>query len=297
MAEEPVAPLAPGGGNTKPPLKKRICAAIKWCFTWNHYPVDWVALMAPALVGAMWRGMKEIGDEKSTPHIQGYVLFPAKVRPAGFRGIPKVIHWEKMKGTIDENEEYCTKNLQKGKTVHSHLQNYQQVDLKLYGNIKPKRKMKFPPMDLWWEKDILKTIEEEPDDRTIWWYWSENGNLGKTTFCKYLTFHHDAIPLSGKGADVRNGVCTYLKDKGKVPELCVFPIPRSFDSSYLSYEAIENIKDMYFYSGKYEGGVVCGPCPHLFVFANFEPDQERMSSDRWKIINIDEQKNASSDEW
>ena len=160
-------------------------------------------------------------------------------------------------------------------------------DYKLYNGAKLPREIKFPVMDKDWELEVLDIIKTEPDDRTIYWYWSENGNLGKTTFCKYLTVKHGAIPLSGKGADVRNGVCTYLKDKGETPELCVFPIPRSFSSEYVSYEAIENIKDMYFYSGKYEGGAVCGPCPHLFVFANFAPDESRMSADRWCVRNID----------
>lgn len=281
-----VAPVAPEGGVILDPPKKRIAPSKRWVFTWNNYTADWLALLAPAFKKAKWRAEKEMGDEKFTPHLQGYVEFEKKVRPAGYLGIPKEIHWKKMRGSMEENEEYCTK--EEHLDVHT-VENWQQIDLVKYGNIKPRRQMKFPEMNKKWEMSILEEIAKDPDDRTIWWYWSTQGNLGKTTFCKYLTVNHDAIPLSGKGADVRNAVCTYLKDRGQVPELCVFPIPRSFDSTYLSYEAIENIKDMYFYSGKYEGGVVCGPSPHLFVFANFEPDVEKMSIDRWKIINIDEE--------
>lgn len=138
----------------------------------------------------------------------------------------------------------------------------------------------------WWEKEILEKIKEEPDDRTIWWYWEPEGLAGKTQLCKYLTVHHGAIPVSGKGADVRNAICTHLKDTGTCPDLVVFPIPKCYNLEYLSYEALENVKDMYFYSGKYEGGVVCGPNPHVFVFANEEPDYSRMSSDRWKVVEI-----------
>jgi len=101
---------------------------------------------------------------------------------------------------------------------------------------------------------------------------------------------YGAIALSGKGNDVRNGVVNYMKENGQTPELVVFPIPRSHNVDYVSYEALENIKDMYFYSGKYEGGMVCGNCPHLIVFANQPPDTFKCSMDRWKIVNIDSDK-------
>ena len=31
----------------------------------------------------------------------------------------------------------------------------------------------FPEMDLWWEMEILEVIKNDPDDRTIYWYWSD----------------------------------------------------------------------------------------------------------------------------
>lgn len=43
---------------------------------------------------------------------------------------------------------------------------------------------------------------------------------------------------------------------------------------------------MLFYSGKYEGGMVCGPSPHLCIFANERPDLIKLSSDRWKVFEI-----------
>lgn len=269
--------MAPGEGNTisSPSSSNggkvaRVAPSKRWCFTWNNYPNDWVAPLAPTLDGSEWIGVPEVG-ESGTPHIQGYVEFPVKVRPVGYKGCPREIHWEKCRGNRQQNIAYCTKDGVEGKK----------------GTLKVPRQIQLINPDLWWEKKILETIEKDPDDRTIYWYWSEGGKVGKTSFCKYLTVKHGAIPVSGKGADVRNAVCTYLKDRGEVPEIVVFPIPRSFNLEYLSYEALENIKDMYFYSGKYEGGVVCGPSPHVFIFANEEPDIGRISHDRWKIIKID----------
>ena len=43
---------------------------------------------------------------------------------------------------------------------------------------------------------------------------------------------------------------------------------------------------MFFFSGKYEGGMVCGPNPHVLIFANDEPDTHKMSADRWIIKEL-----------
>lgn len=265
---DPAVPAKTEEGNTKPPQKKQISPARYWCFTWNKYPKNYYDLIDPVFQDHKWIVGEEVG-ESGTPHLQGYIEFDKKKRPASL-GLPKQIHWEKCKGNRLQNVRYCSK------------------EGKFCGNLRPPREVRFPVMDKQWEKDILNIIKSEPDDRTIHWYWSEQGNMGKTTFTKYMMAKHEAIVLSGKGADVRNGALTWLKDKGYYPEICIFPIPRSFNSDYLSYEAIENVKDACFYSGKYEGGAVCEPCPHLFVFANFPPDESRMSADRWVIRNIDE---------
>merc|ERR1711924_560248 len=156
-------------------------------------------------------------------------------------------------------------------------------------NFKPPRALKvLDDSQLYdWQKGVIDIINTEPDDRTLYWIWSATGNVGKTTFSKYLTHKFGAVQLGGKAADVKNGIVTYINDKGTEPEIILIPIPRSFKTDYLSYEGIENAKDMYFYSGKYEGGQVCGNCPHVFIFANIPPEEEKMSKDRWKVWQID----------
>ena len=68
---------------------------------------------------------------------------------------------------------------------------------------------------------------------------------------------------------MKNGVIQYkINNDDCEPELIVINLPRSFNSEYLSYTGIEEVKDMCFYSGKYEGGQVVGNCPHLIIFAN-----------------------------
>ena len=140
-----------------------------------------------------------------------------------------------------------------------------------------------------WQEDIINIIKQEPDDRTIYWFYSEDGNRGKTTFCKYLTRKYEAICLSGKASDMKHGISEYKKQNGFCPELILSNISKSFDPNYLSYGGIEDCKDMYFHSGKYEGGMIDGNCPHLIVFSNFYPDTSKMMGDRWYIRKINKE--------
>ena len=87
--------------------------------------------------------------------------------------------------------------------------------------------------------------------------------------------------LSGKAGDMKNGIVQY----GNIPKVVLINMPRS-SGGFISYSGIEQIKDMFFFSGKYEGGMICGKCPHVVIFANEPPDEGMMSMDRWVITAI-----------
>jgi hypothetical protein len=280
-----VAQVALGGGNTNsPPVveemkKKRVSGALRWIFVWNNYPSDWLAQMAQTLEGSEWGATFEIG-ESGTPHIQGYCEFPTKVRPIGYRGCPKEVHWGDKKGKPCKMDRLNNLRYICKKTSIW-------VPESTLNPVKPKREIKIWPCDLDWQKGILEIIKEDPDERTLHWYWSDKGGTRKTSMCKYLVMKHEALILGGKAADCRHGIAAYYEKNGECPELVVINIPRSFGAEYVSYEAFENIKDMLFFSGKYEGCSIIGNCPHVIVFANFEPNEEKMSENRWKVNNVD----------
>lgn len=270
----------PSRGSTKS-LGSRCSQSKSWVFTVNSYTEKMVEQIAQVL-GELsekytWAFQRE---NEGTPHLQGFIIGDKRFRPSELK-LPfrwTLAHWEKMKGDFASNDNYCTDEDKRDIGPWAQW---------VWSSYRPKRKLKLIDPNYQWEKDILDIVAREPSERLIYWVWSEKGKMGKTAFCKYLVAKHGACVLHGKGADIRNGLAQWISDKNRHPDIVVYPIPRCFSLEYISYEGLENIKDMFFYSGKYEGGQVCGPPPHLFVFANTGPDESKMSSDRWVIINID----------
>jgi hypothetical protein len=257
-------------GNTKqiPPAKH-------WCFTLNNYTqlekemfknID--RKIVPRLIF-----QEEKGEEKETPHLQGYLEFASKKRPKSvFKS--KRVHWEKRKGTIDDNIKYCSKDGDRIEGTEVYVRGFELPFVQ-----KIDKFMK-------WQLHILDILKESSDDRFIHWYWDKKGGIGKTTFQKWIYTHMENVLIcSGKAADMKYAVVTHLQNTKMHPKIILVNIPRS-SLDYVSYPGIENVKDMFFHCGKYEGGQVCGPKPHMFVFANDEPKREEMSLCRWKITEL-----------
>ncbi len=256
----------------------RISPSKYWCFTWNNYNEN----SMDQLLGEF----QDVDDLKyicgfevgtgGTPHIQGYIECPKKIRPMECFKLDKKIHWEKRKGNRIQNLKYCSKD-------NNYKTNFKGVPLKIY-TIMPK--------DFYtWQKEIIEIATRECpwDDRSIYWYYDTKGNIGKTSICKYLIVHKNAILLSGKAADMKYAIQQFVELNGKGPDIILIDIPRTA-MKFVSYTGIEEIKNGMFFSGKYEGSMVVFNNPHIICFSNSAPDKLTMSKDRWKIKNLDEKK-------
>jgi len=259
-----------------------------WVFTWNapesENTPDKLKEMSETLESVFrgfnlnWVFQTEVAPTTGRLHLQGYIESPNRIRWTQLR-LPRTIHWEPRRGTQLQAIEYNSdpeKRMPDGWISVNGIVIPEKVDV-----ITPNRP---------WQLQILAEIQMPRDDRIINWYWSEEGGVGKTALTKFLVIKHGACLLGGKGSDVRNGIVKWKETKGDTPKLCVYNITRSFDPTYVSYEALENIKDMCFYSGKYEGAQIVGNPPHLYVFANYAPPQGKLSEDRlrvWQIVGPD----------
>jgi len=270
--------LERGLGNTDKPTKQGN-QSLKWCFTINNYDLNNVEHLEQKFnnICKKFVFQQEIGEECGTPHIQGCCWFSKRKRLSELKKIHPTAHWERCK-SWKHSVLYCSK------------QDTRQPDTKIhFKGVKIKREIKTLKLSQLypWQKDLLTIIKGIPDDRSIHWIWEDVGNIGKSTFCKYLVIKHKAIILSGKASDMKNGIRGYIEENGDYPELVVLDIPRT-SQDYLSYQGIEEIKNACFFSGKYEGGMVVGNNPHLICFANFRPEVSKLSKDRWRIKFIGE---------
>ncbi|WP_445720966.1 hypothetical protein, partial [Flavobacterium sp.] len=177
---------------------------------------------------------------------------------------------EKAKGSREENVRYCSKE-------DDYVSNCPELSmLKPYENV------------IWkeWQRKILDIIEEPANNRKINWVVDEEGNSGKSFLTKYIYLKNrdTTIITNGKANDSFNQILGHI-GQDKTIKVCIVDIPRCMEK-YVSYQAIEKIKDGLFYSGKYEGGICCFEPPHIIVFSNTEPDYDQMSMDRWNIIEL-----------
>lgn len=139
-----------------------------------------------------------------------------------------------------------------------------------------------------WQHKIVDIINGAESDRFIYWFWEPFGGLGKTTFQKWIYQEYDkVVVLSGKAADMKNGIVEYYDKQKAYPKLVLINIPKTFNTDYFSATGTEEIKDMFFYSPKFHGGMVWGRPPCVLIFANcMPPSYTDMAKDRWKIFRL-----------
>lgn len=248
----------------------KINPAIKWCFTLNNYSEEEYSAVCSNIRALCRFGVvgREVSPTNNTQHLQGYIEFKKKRRPLGPFNNNR-IHWEKAKGNKQQNIDYCCKD---------------DNDAFIFPEM---WKVQLKIEDFYeWERSIYDKLITEPDPRKIIWLYDHIGNSGKTTFSKWLYQNlHGVIVLSGNASDMKNGIIEYFEVKKELPSIVIMNIPRT-KKGFMSWCGIEEIKDMFFFSGKYHGGFVCGKPPALICFANHPPDVKKVSLDRWEIYEI-----------
>lgn len=265
-------------GNTSPSspnkaLVKKNKRYRKIVFTLNNYSEDEVTQITQEFTKlGMYIMGKEVAPKTGTPHIQGYVEFKKQVYFTTLKKIMPRANIQQANGTRAQNIKYCSKE---GDFVSTFPPTLKEKLLKKYEDVK------------WhdWQQQVIDLNEQEPNDRTVNWFWEGKGGVGKSFLCKYLTLKCDAVIAEGKKADVFNQIKSWMEFKEEGPRTVILDIPRHA-RDYINYGCIEQVKNGLIYSGKYEGGICCFENPHVFIFANSPPDYDKFSEDRWNVIEI-----------
>lgn len=254
------------GGNTNTPSPSPNSNSKHWGFTLNNPTIEEEDRLRIYFKEhcSKFRAQEEIG-ENGTRHLQGYARFPAKKRFTALKKLCSRCHWFMVKKVEEYVEYVCKKDTATGRA---------------WGNIRP---LKLVEPNRPWQQQLLKDLQEEPNDRTVIWYYDQKGGAGKTTVQRWVKAHMNAIIVCGKGSDMKFGVQNYVATDGCAPDIVILNIPRATDSQYISYQGIEELKDGIFFSPKYESADCLFNPPHVVVFANCLPNKAMLTDDRWDI--------------
>lgn len=251
-------------------------------FTWNNYEkTDILNLIeyfkSRSKISYIFQ--EELG-ENETPHLQGVFKSQSPIKWSTLKNKFPKCHWEQTKSWKDSIK-YCSKI----ETRNGKMWKSDDIIIKrpIIDPLAGKELYKY-------QKKTIKLIEDwcDEEDRTIHWYWEPDGNVGKSALVKHLLlkYPNEILIAGGKGNDIRNLVKTHIVDEEKELRAMLFDIARSVED-FVSYEAIEQVKNGCLYSGKFEGGVCVFNKPHIIVFANFKPKTKSLSADRWNIYRIE----------
>jgi len=251
-----------------------------WCFTLNNYTEEEKDILESFghtnterfIVG------REVGTN-GTPHLQGYMYFKNAQSFDRMRKVCERAHWEKAKGTAEQNYKYCSKDGDLSAAGMEKQQTKQEI-------IKNRILDSYKDV-IWkeWQQAVLETIEKKANSRTINWVYDPVGNTGKTFLRKYIALTKQCIICDGKKDNVLNQLKTKCIDEDMEISMILMDVPRH-NSEYINYGLLEQLKDGHVYSGKYEGGEIWLDAIHVIVFSNEMPDMSKFSHDRWNIISV-----------
>lgn len=260
-------------GNTKRPLLIK-----HWCFTWNNPADDLVDHLVQVFHTQARRYVfQHENGESGTPHLQGYIEWNGRKRITAVTALcGRGAHWERCRNP-DHAIAYCSKLGDDGRSA-DHL---------IWRRGFPEKLALLHPDGFRpWQRRLVDSIIFPTDDRYISWWWDERGGSGKTTVAKFIcgSDRFNAIYVSGKANDVKYAISA-LPAERRDNLVVLFDFVRSSEA-YVSYQSLEECKNGIFFNGKYESGMVIYNCPVVIVFANFPPERERLSLDRWDIHEI-----------
>lgn len=264
----PVVPSVDLGNTKTKSTNKQDSPKKRWVFTLNNYEENDMNI----IIGKCEKNSskysigREVG-ESGTKHLQGYIELQVKKRFSFMKELLGArAHIEGCKGSRQDNLEYT----QKDKDFE---QNFEE---KIY--VQPLNK------DFLNIKKLMDDYDFPKGDRKINVVIDPIGCKGKTEFCRWACIEYDDIIVTGgKAADMKNQIVEFKKKMSKCPKYLLIDCPRS---GKLDYQGLEEVKNMLFYSGKFEGGMIVGNKPFVCIFMNEEPKFHKLSEDRWNAIYI-----------
>merc|ERR1712081_150245 len=139
-----------------------------------------------------------------------------------------------------------------------------------------------------WQRDLRQYLDK-PCDRKVIWVVGKEGNEGKSFFQANIReqFGYSRVCTLELSENSRNTCHILGKLCSKHTDIFLFNVPRRGFLEVEGYRILESTKDGLAIDGKYNSQKLNFKQPNvLMVFSNREPDQNKLSKDRWTILKI-----------
>lgn len=280
-----------------------------WCFTLNNWNTEDVERLA-ALEGSVDYLVygKEVGTS-GTPHLQGFVSFPDRIRLTTViqkigqahctvaRKIAEAIEYCKKDGVVTEfgtpprgsgrrNDlddfkaavlagQYCMRTLRRD--FSDTVARYPRFCIDFVNDNVPRPAVPAHPLRPW-QATLYQDLARSPGDREVIFIVDVTGNTGKSWFCHYYASNHDnaQVLLPGRKQDMTYALETNIR-------VLFMDAPRSRQGDIIQYDFLEDVKNGYVFSSKYESRAKHLGKVHVVVMMNEGPDESKLSRDRYDI--------------
>ena len=293
----------------------------RWCFTLNN-PTDEERAHVAEFLSSGDRSYGVVGrevGESGTPHLQGFVILSSAQRLSYLRNnLSARAHYEPTRGTSRQASDYCKKDgdfdeygdvpgNQGRRTDLERLVEWadefeeangrppsdrdiareQPVAFVKYPRFRELCSLRAAPVRLEygvpqrWQSELADRLGGDANDRTIDFVVDAEGGKGKTWFCRWLATCRDDVQILGIG---KKSDIAHMVDETK--RIYLFNVGRN-QMEYLSYPLLEAMKDRLLTSTKYSGTTkTWSNNIHVVVLGNELPDFEKLTEDRYNIINM-----------
>ena len=139
-----------------------------------------------------------------------------------------------------------------------------------------------------WQEQLLKLIRTS--DREIIWVCGKTGAEGKSWFQSYLQHYYTPKRVFRSPIDKNKESMLHSLSKKTLSliDVFIFNIPRSFYVDDVPYTLLEDIKDGFGMSTKYNSKSLQFKKPNIVIlFSNTLPNKKKVSLDRWNIFKIE----------
>ena len=295
-----------------------------WTVTLNNYEdhdIELWRLCVPSQADYLCF-QRETAPTTGTRHLQGYIVFPKKIRLSGVKSVlGSSIHAVRSNGSPSSNRAYCSKPetaipgsfrefgtlppdpsrgkrsdfdefkqaVSEGLTCkHQARQDFSELTAKYprwcYDILSDKTEISVVEHSLRdWQQDLLDRLTLTANDRDVIFVVDTQGNHGKTWFAKWYTKKFDDPQYL---EPCKKADMAYaLKDHLRV---LFINVTRTSDTSQIDYlySFIESVKDGMVFSPKYESRMKYLTNVHVVVMTNSEPNMQLLSVDRYVIIEL-----------